>query len=142
MDRDSFFIAGPHPRPRPHPQGQYRMCINWRRAGWTLSLHLVREGEEGRQEDPRQIWSLAPIWTPLAPGPSLRWAMGFSLREGNSFWPETTEPLSHFRLASPLPTHCSYTRTWGLEGWSGESSGSPPLRAGCPDWLASPSVLS
>lgn len=33
--------------------------------------------------------------------------MGFSLREGNGFWPETTEPLSLFRLASPLPIRSS-----------------------------------
>lgn len=72
-----------------------------------MPLHLVREREGGRQGGLRWTWSLIPICTLLAPAPSLRWAMGFSLREGNGFWPETTEPLSLFRLASPLPIRSS-----------------------------------
>lgn len=60
------------------------------------------------------MWGLTPIFIPLAPAPSLRWAMGFSLQEGNGFWPETTEPLSHFRSVSlsPLAPHIHV-----LEGW-------------------------
>lgn len=41
--------------------------------------------------------------------------MGFSLQEGNGFWPETTEPPSHYRLASPLPIHSS-DRDLGWKG--------------------------
>lgn len=50
-----------------------------------------KEGSKEAQADLESHFSLDPAYFCLCL--SLRWAMGFSLREGNGFWPKTTEPL-------------------------------------------------
>lgn len=113
----------------PTPWASAKKAQTGEEQGLCLFTWADKGNGEGK-EAPGQAPSLTPICIPACPCPSLRWAVGFSLREGNGFCPETTEPLSHFRFGvssshPPLHTHLV---AGGREG----SSGSPPHRAGCP----------
>lgn len=100
---------------------------NYGRAG---PLHL------GRLGGPRQTWNLIPIPACHVPDPSLRWAMGGSLQEGNGFLPETTEPL--FSPPTPICAHLGAGGTSGVLG----GAQAPFPQGRLPQTLSHPSVLS
>lgn len=122
------------PTPTPRASAEYvQTREEW--VGLCLFTWSVERkgGNKEAQAELKSHFSLVPACLCH----SLRWAMGFSLREGNGLWPKTTEPL-HFRVASPLPNHSSCWRI-GAEGWEGNSD-TPSLRAVYPDGVPSPSV--
>lgn len=121
----------------PTTQGQCGTCPN--RLDFASSPG--RRRGRGRARMPQGRSGVSSNLYGSTPNPSLRWAMGFSLQEGNGFWPETTAPLSHFRLASPLHIRSSsYTWTWGLVR-SGGRFRPPSPRGSAVQTSSHPSVL-
>lgn len=123
----------------PTPWASAKKAQTGEEQGLCLFTWADKGHGEGK-EAPGQAPSLTPICIPACPCPSLRWAVGFSLREGNGFWPETTEPLSHFRFGVSSSPH-PYIHTWWLEGGKGVQAPLPTGQA-APDWLPIRSVLS
>lgn len=129
------------PTPTPRASAEY---VQTREEWVGLCLFTWSEKRKGGSKEAQAELEAHFSLDPACLCHSLRWARGFSLREGNGFWPKTTEPL-HFRLASPLPNHSSGTCTWGLEDWGRGVGGEfrhPFPQGRLPRRSPQPSVLS